>query len=283
MNTMPDYVVFILSYKRANNVKTYNTLKRQGYKGRIFIIVGDDDPQINDYKRLYGEQVLVFSKADYRYVDTGDNDPAINTVLFARNACYDIAERIGVQYFIQLDDDYSHFQFRFITDEFYKPRPIRNLQAIFDAYFTYLIGATHLKCIATAQGGDFVGGKYEKRRHKRKVMNTFFCDTKRRVKFVSRMNDDVSTYVLNGSRGEVYLTLYRVSVEQAPTQAQEGGLTEMYLAKGTYVKSFYTVIMHPSSVRINANKALDETGRRLHHQVPPNTTYPKIVSERLRA
>lgn len=283
MNTTPDYVVFILSYKRANNVKTYNTLKRQGYKGRIFIIVGDDDPQINDYKRLYGEQVLVFSKADYRHVDTGDNDPAINTVLFARNACYDIAERIGVQYFIQLDDDYKEFRYRFVSDDLYKDLLIRTPNAIFEAFFCYLVTTKNLKCIALAQTGDFVAGRYTKQRHKRKVMNSFFCDTKRRISFVSRMNDDVSTYVVNGSRGELYLTVYCAAINQERTQAQDGGLTDMYLDKGTYVKSFYTVMMHPSSVKVMTNRGVSIVGTRLHHYVPSNTTYPKIVSERLRA
>ena len=279
----PDYVVFILSYKRANNVKTYNTLKRQGYKGRIFIIVGDDDPQINDYKRLYGEQVLVFSKADYRHVDTGDNDPNMNAVLFPRVACFDVAERIGVQYFIQLDDDYLNFKFRFVADYVYREKQIHNLQAVFNAYFEYLIQAKGLKCVALAQGGDYVNGKDTKQRYKRKAMNSFFCDTKRRINFTGKLNEDVCTYVTNGSRGEVYLTLYFASLSQARSQSQEGGLTDIYHDLGTYVKSFYAVMMHPSSITITTSKVIDKTGRRLHHQVPSNTTYPKIVSERLRA
>lgn len=270
----PDYVVFILSYKRANNVKTYNTLKRQGYKGRIFIIVGDDDPQINDYKRLYGEQVLVFSKADYLHVDTGDNKTALNTVLFARNACYDLAKQIGVRYFLQLDDDYIAFYYKFIADDWYKAVRVLNLQGIFDACFTYLAETPTLKCLALAQAGDFVGGKLVPQRFKRKAMNSFFCDTERRIHFISRMNDDVSTYVTGGSRGELYLTTYRASLTQEPTQSQEGGLTEMYLENGTYAKSFYTVMMHPSSVKIKIH------GGRLHHHVPSGTTYPRILSER---
>lgn len=53
--------------------------------------------------------------------------------------------------------------------------------------------------------------------------------------------------------------------------------TEMYLELGTYVKSFYTVMYHPSGVdiRFMGNKHM-----RLHHSVHWNNCVPCIVPEK---
>ena len=42
-----DFAVFILTHGRADNVKTYKTLKRFGYTGTIYIICSDDDKQLD--------------------------------------------------------------------------------------------------------------------------------------------------------------------------------------------------------------------------------------------
>ena len=37
-----DFAVFILTHGRADNVKTYKTLKRFGYTGKIYIIIDNE-------------------------------------------------------------------------------------------------------------------------------------------------------------------------------------------------------------------------------------------------
>ena len=56
--TMNSFAVFILTHGRANNVITYATLRKQGYTGQIYLMVDDEDKQIDDYKKLYGKQVI---------------------------------------------------------------------------------------------------------------------------------------------------------------------------------------------------------------------------------
>ena len=46
-----NFCAFILSHGRANNVKTYETLRRQGYTGDIYIVVDDEDKSIEEYRR----------------------------------------------------------------------------------------------------------------------------------------------------------------------------------------------------------------------------------------
>ena len=59
-----DFCAFILTHGRPDKVLTYRTLRRAGYTGKIFIVVDDEDKTRNQYMAEFGEQVLVFSKAD---------------------------------------------------------------------------------------------------------------------------------------------------------------------------------------------------------------------------
>ena len=65
MNANRKSAVFILSHGRPDNVITYQTLKRQGYTGKIFIIVDDGDKTLKEYKSRFKDEVIVFSKKHY--------------------------------------------------------------------------------------------------------------------------------------------------------------------------------------------------------------------------
>jgi len=91
------------------------------------------------------------------------------------------------------------------------------------------------------------------------------------------MNDDVNTYVTLGHRGKLFFSFGNTCINQAETQSQAGGLTDMYLENGTYMKSFYTVMMCPSAVKIST---LKDTYMRYHHKISWNHCTPKILSPR---
>ena len=164
-----------------------------------------------------------------------------------------------------------------ITMERWGMLKIKNLDNLFYKVLNYLDN-TNCKSIAFAQGGDYIGGINGAMRDglKRKVMNTFFCRTDRPFKFYGKINEDVNCYVLNGSRGELYLSLMEISVEQLQTQSNLGGLTDIYLNLGTYIKSFYSVIM---TVKINL---MGNKNKRLHHKVKWNYCVPKIINEKFK-
>lgn len=280
---MKDLVVFILTYRRPDRVITYNTLKRGGYKGDIYLVVGDDDDTIEEYQKRFGrEKVLIFNKEEVlkkRGFDTMDNFGKRNVILYARNVCFEFAKKLGYRYFVQLDDDYTDFSFRFNKKLAFKAKVIKDLQKVFEAMVEFL-KETPTTTIAMAQGGDFIGGGsggYGKAiKLTRKAMNSFICDVEREFDFRGTINEDVNTYTLLGSRGDLFFTFNLVALNQKQTQSNAGGMTGIYSESGTYIKSFYTILGMPSSVRINAmgNKFF-----RLHHSVEWNKTVPKIIPE----
>ena len=278
-----DFAVFILTYGRSENIKTLKTLKRFGYTGKIYFICSDDDKQLEKYKELYTKQVLVFSKKEYKNTfDIGDNFDDERVVVYARNACFDLAKKVGVKYFLVLDDDYTDFSYRFNGELSYnKGRGyINNVDDIFKAVLDYY-KTIPAKTIALSQNGDWIGGHNsgwaKELKLKRKCMNSFFCSTERPFKFTGRINEDVNAYTRLGAVGDLFLTIPNVSLKQTDTQANDGGLTEIYLSQGTYVKSFYSVMFSPSSVKV---AMLNTERSRLHHRVSWNNAIPVILNEK---
>jgi len=280
MESKTDCPIFILTYGRANKVITHRTLRKSGYTGEIFLVCSDDDVQLDEYKETYGDDVCVFSKSDYKDTfDIGDNFNDERVVVYARNAVFDLAEARGKEYFIVLDDDYTVF--RYTADskgEFLGVgKYVQNMDRVIASLLTYYKGI-NAKTLCIAQGGDFIGGENSavfKRKLSRKAMNFFLCSTKRRFKFVGRINEDVNTYVRQGAIGDIFLTICDLRLEQFETQSNTGGLTDFYLDGGTYVKSFYTLLFSPSCVTI---RMMGTVNKRLHHQVSWKFAVPKLIA-----
>lgn len=273
-----DFCAIILTHGRANNVKTYNTLINSGYTGAIYLLLDVEDQSINDYKEKYGNQVLIFNKDSVAHTfDKGDNLKDKRAVVYARNASFDIVKELGYKYFIMLDDDYDSFLYKFDNQLNFKSKKINNLDQVFFFLLKYYLSIPALS-IAMAQNGDFIGGENNdiaRRIYlKRKVMNTFFCSVDRPFQFVGRINEDVNAYIEHGGKGGLFLTIPHVAVNQEMTQTNKGGLTDIYLSLGTYVKSFYSVLYRPDCVKI---REMGHSNRRLHHHIKWNNAVPKIV------
>jgi glycosyltransferase involved in cell wall biosynthesis len=282
MNTGSEdrFAVFILTHGRPNKVITYNTLRKQGYTGDVYIIVDNEDKTLDQYRQRFGDKVIVFDKAAVAQTfDEGDNFNDRRAVIYARNASFQIARDLGLDYFLQLDDDYTRFTFKFTPALVYAELYIENLDRLFATVLDYYKSIPALT-VALAQNGDFLGGAEggdaSRVWMKRKAMNTFFCSTARPFQFFGRINEDVNTYVTLGNRGGLFLSLINCAIQQGQSQASAGGMTEMYLDAGTYVKTFYTVMYAPSCVKVYQ---MASRHPRIHHNVKWDCAVPRILSE----
>lgn len=274
------YAVLILTHGRANNVKTVETLRRCGYTKDIYIVIDDTDKQTNEYKKRYGDKVVIFNKKEYaEKTDTADNFGNMKLVVYARNAAFDIAKNLGLDRFIVLDDDYSSFSYRTDDEAIYtKAESIKNLDFVFDSMFKFMESDERITSIAFSQGGDNMGAKKGTpiKNIGRKLMNSFFCFTNRPFNFFGSINEDTNCYVNLGSKGVLFFTIYQISLNQIATQQNSGGLTDAYLDAGTYIKSFYSVMYNPSSVKVSI---MGQSAKRLHHLINWCNTVPKIIRE----
>jgi hypothetical protein len=200
-------------------------------------------------------------------------------VVYARNACWDIAEQLELKYFCVLDDDYTMFEHRYIEGQKLKTYKFKNLDKVFDS-FTEFLDVSNAITVCMAQGGDFIGGAQSGTFSKgllRKAMNVWFCRTDRRFKFMGRINEDTNMYVTYGQQGRLMFTVTNADVVQTQTQKQSGGLTDVYLNDGTYVKSFFSVMAAPSCVKIST---MGDKHLRIHHNIDWEYCTPKILNRK---
>jgi hypothetical protein len=269
-----DFAVFIMVYGRPDKNVTYNTLKRCGYTGKIFLLGDNTDSKIESYKRKYSDELLVFDKKEVsKKYDAGDNSGDLRSTMFAANIVFDLARENGIKYFCLMCDDYSQFKFRFENKPGFRAET-KNIDNVFDSFIKFYKN-TSIKSIAFSQGGDHIGG-FTNTKLRRKAMNTFFCSIDRPFEFIGRLNEDVTSYVNLGSKGYVFFTFTSIQIDQEYTQKKSGGLTEIYKDNGTYVKSFFPVMYNPSSVKVSM---INTKNPRLHHSIKWINTTPMIINE----
>lgn len=277
---MTDFAAFILTHGRPDNVVTYKTLKRCGYTGQIYIVIDNEDDKENEYKKRYGDEVIIFDKLKKsKEFDTADLSDDRRAIVYARNACFDIAKDLGIKYFLELDDDYVSFEHRWIEDGKFRTKEIKNFDKVCKSFIKFMQN-TPTRSVAFCQGGDFIGGADNERYRQgllRKCMNSFFCSTERKFDFLGRVNEDVNTYTCLGQKGKLFFSYTGIMLRQKQTQSNKGGMTELYLDSGTYVKSFYSVIFSPSCVKVSM---MGDKHKRIHHKVNWETCCPKILNER---
>ena len=271
--------MFILTHGRPDNVLTYNTLRKCGYNGKIYLIVDNEDSHIEAYQKNFGiEYVKIFNKkAMADKIDEANNFDNRKVIVHARNYCFKLANELNYKYFIQLDDDYYEFIYKFSDT---KGQVLaKDINKVFDLMFNFY-KKTNALSICFAQTGDFIGGvdngKGVYRFAKRKCMNSFFCSTDRPFQFLGSINEDVNTYTTLAGKGELFLTIPVFAINQKDSQTQKDGMSDIYKLQGTYVKSFTTVLMQPSNVKVSIMNA---TYKRIHHSISWKNTTPMIVSQ----
>lgn len=275
-----NFAVFILSYNRPDNVKTLETLKKCKYTGKYYIVIGKDEPKKDLYIEYYGKKVIQFDKEKImQKFDTGDNFGVQKAVIYARNVCFDIAEKLGIDYFLELDDDYDSFAYRYVKKEILYSCNCKSLDKVFSLMVNFL-EVSGANTVAFSQRGETIGGYGAgiiTSHVKRKAMNSFFCKTSRRFNFIGTINEDVNSYAYYGQIGKLFFTIMDFSLNQGGTQKVDGGMTSTYLDMGTYFKSFYSVMFAPSCVKI---ATLGPAHKRIHHKVLWNNCTPKIISDK---
>ena len=274
------FAVFILTHGRPDNVLTYKTLKKCNYTGKIYFILDDEDLTIDRYIENFGiENIIVSDKKTMAdNMDEANNFNNRKVIVHARNFTFKIAKKLGIKHFLQLDDDYYEINYKYLDIKGSKMP--KNIDKIFDLMITYLKSIPALS-VAFAQMGDFIGGidngKGLYRFSKRKCMNSFFCSTDKYFQFLGSINEDVNTYTTLASRGNLFLTIPVIAINQKDSQLQKKGMSDIYKEQGTYIKSFTSVLFNPSGVKasiMNANH------KRIHHSIKWKNTTPMIINQK---
>ena len=274
-----DFAVFILSHGRADTISTYRALRDGGYTGRTYVVIDNEDDQEELYRQKFGDDIIQFDKRDYlEKTDLGDLDTDRRIGVFARNFIQDEAKRLGYKFHLQLDDDVHGFTYRFAQGKVLRALHCSHLDEVFSGMVEYM-KETPIMSLSFALSAYNMGGVDGsiKEGMTRKTMTTFLMRADDVQYFHMRMNDDITTSLINGMRGKLYYSYLPIEVEVDKTQVKAGGMTDIYKKNGTYRKSFYSVMCCPSCVKVSA---MGITEYRIHHEISWNNAVPKLLSER---
>lgn len=269
--------IYIISKGRPQ-CKTAKTLEKMKYPGPWFIVCGNNDETLQQYRDAWGEsRILVFDwfeevkKSDL--LDNFGTETMGSGAVPVRNATRKISEDRGELRHWQFDDDYTGF-FRVDTD-LKKNHQIKDgleFEEELNKLAEYAYSAK-LANIGFCLGHEAIPSGA--RGISRRVFNAHNMPSTPDlfVTWRGRMNDDLINAIEVYHKGKVELAVKYLSLVLKQTQSEKGGNTEIYEESGTVRKTAYAVLIEP-----NATKLLIKYGR-YHHSVDWKLIMPKVISE----
>lgn len=274
-----NFAVFILSHGRADTMTTLSAILKAGYLGDYYIIVDDLDKQKDRYIEKYGAaHVIVFDKnAWMEKTDTITKTGENRSPVFARNACYEIAKNLGLDYFTEFDDDLHSFSFRYVENGKLKAAPISDLDSVFEMLVDFMEKSGAISVGLSSANGMIGGanGKY-KDGLLYSIHQAFICRTDKRIEFKGILNEDGIATEIYSNSGKMPFEVVCINQSSPVRSTNAGGLKELYEANDEYIRAFYSIIAAPWCLRIVKKKNGFITSRKSEN------AQPKILSERWR-
>lgn len=275
--------IYIISKGRPQCV-TAKTLEKINYPGEWFIVCGNNDETLDEYKKRWGDRVIVFDwYEEIKHTDTMDNfgfETKASGACPVRNVVAEISRNRGEVRHWQLDDDYTHFQRTiFKNGEVFKNKKLNDGKTL--EKYLYLIAQFGFNTNMPNVGFSLttiesVPENWAKM--KRRVFNAhnMINDPAIRTEWRSRINDDIVNAIETWRRGYPEYSVHFLQLYTKATQTEKGGLTEMYKADGTVRKTAYAIMFCPANVKLVINLG------RYHHKVDWRGLTPKLISEKWR-
>lgn len=274
----PLNTVYIISKGRPN-CTTAQTLEKIGFPGEWFIVCGNNDETLPEYRKKWGERVLVFDwHEEVKRSDLLDNfgvEKMGSGAVPVRNATRAISEARGEKRHWQFDDDY----YGFLTKRMVNGK-LKDSRLDGAGFYQRL---TRLGRYADSAGLANIGFAVDAEAHP----SSFFKAAKRVfnahnlpsgeslfVRWRARMNDDLINGIETWRGGKAEMALKSMYISMRDTQAESGGNTEIYQAHGTVRKAAYAILIDPLNVKLVVKYG------RYHHRVNWRGVCPKIIHER---
>ncbi len=276
-----NFAVFIISHKRADRVQTYHALRTAGYTGQIYVVVDDEDPQLDKYKELYSKELIIFAKNDYiSKVDTIIRTNQKSSPIYARCFVEYTAKEYKLDAFMMIDDDMPTFRYRWVDGDKARSLSMKiGMDDVLRLYAQYIID-NNIAVTSFVHTMFYVAGVHGLDRRiteQRELNGVFIRNTKFNVDWVGIMRHDMIANLLTAKRGYIWWALPFVVFETLPMNevgVNEGGMKETYDMLNHYRRSFLGVIASPNCCKIGCANG------RIKISCDWSKVYPKIISGR---
>lgn len=268
--------IYIISKGRPQ-CRTADALTRMGYRGEWFIVCGNNDETIEEYRKNWGnERVLEFDWYEQvKRSDLMDNFGVVNMgsgAVPVRNATRDISKKRGETRHWQFDDDYLGFKMfdnktksnRRITAEEFERRLYQIAEFGVEG---------NLPNVGFALASDTFPDKALT--FSRRIFNAHnLTNGDNFTEWKGRMNDDLINAITVYQNGMCEYSFKFLCMEFPQTQSEAGGNTDIYKEDGTVRKTAYAVMADPLNVKLVVKFG------RYHHEVNWSSVCPKLIHEK---
>jgi len=275
------FAIFICSHGRPE-CTTVDALRNAGYRGKIYILLDDEDDRYKEYYRLEDErtQVIIFHKQ--YFVDNSDIGVSAvkakrKVILYAKQACEEFAKFQKLDVFGIADDDFLGFRYRYPEDGKLKSATVSTgLDAVFENYSQFLVD-NNLCMTSVATNQMFMGGELDAERISgfRVPYSFVFRNTAIPFEWKSELFEDVISATLKTQQGYFMMQMPFMQLNLKPLYAgADGGMTEAYQSVD-FIKKLFPVVQYlPSCTKIAT------TSNSVSYRLMKDNAFPKVVSSK---
>ena len=268
---MNNFAYFIASYGKPEYIPTLEALKKLNVRYPVYIVVGIDDPKLEEYKKRYNN-LLIFSKSTYY-----DNVDCIGTYIksdkictYSRLAVYDYAKNLGIRYVGYLFDDIQKFRIRYNDNGSIRGIKDFPIDKVIDLYMNLLNSSKDIYIVGPPQSSYYIGVNAEKSiSYTARYGNFFVYDTEKELEpYKASILEDMSIVMYNNMCGKLSICPFGLQVECRDPAITKDSYSNMnrleYYEHYAIIDSGYSVKSIPATI---------------HYK----NYIPKIISEKHRA
>lgn len=276
-----NFAVFICTHGRPSTQYTRDSLIRCGYTGKIYLVLDDTDPTIQQYIDIYGtDSLVVFDKNHYinsdKY-DNGTNAPKFKCIVYAKRAVEDIAKSMGYNHFAIADDDMTDFTIRFPTDEKLATYKIHDLDSILDIYCDIACGP--VAGVGFGYITSYLVGKsafeYPSLSSRKLPYQFVIRNGKIPVIWESWFAEDDITELQSSYIGNIWLSIPHIKqvTKTIGDISGEGGMADIYKQNDTFKLNFNILKCCPQRTYFTYRKGKPVISRKT------DSCFPKLISD----
>ena len=266
---MNNAAYFIASYGKPDNILTVKTLLKHKAEYPIYIVVGKDDPRLEEYEKI--DNVFVFDKNDYHIDSLGSYRETKKICTYSRPAIYDLAKKLGVKYIVYLYDDIIKFTLRYAEGDKVKSTSNFKIDLLVDMYIDLLNSSDKIYFTGPPCSSFYTGIKGDRKNtYTQKFANMIVYDVDKQFEpYKINVIEDLTMIMDNNERGKLSVCPFGLRLDCRPPLASGDSYGGMSMSEYLQQKSIMC-------------GGIDIQEKRRDMHVPYAKHMPKIIDEKYR-
>lgn len=266
-----NFAYFIASYGKPGRIPTYEALKKLSAKYPIWIVVGDDDPKLNEYRANYANNLIIFSKDAWldKVDQLGLYAKTHKVCTYSRVAVQELARELGFDYIGYLFDDINSFGLRYNNNGKISSITNFNIDDMMDLYIELLESSKDIYIVGPPQSSFYIGvNEKSVDQVTARYGNMFIYKSSTNIgPFKASTIEDMSIVIYNNSVGKLSICPFGLQVNCRDPHITDDSYCGM--SKSEYYQQ-WSIIFNGATINLD------------RPQLPYKNFTPKIISDKYR-